>query len=114
MNGNNNQMKFRTVLKSLMKERGVTTKLLSAATGVPASTISEWLNSDREPKLNGNLLNVARFFGVSLERLITGEDPEMSLMRDLVENLEDTFLQVHQGTYRITIERHSNNKKKEN
>lgn len=113
MNSNNNPMKFRQILKRLMKERGISTKVLSAATGTPASTISEWLNSDREPKLNGNILKVARFFGVSLDHLVTGEEPEVNLLRDIVENIEESFLQVHQGTYRITIERRSNQKKKE-
>jgi transcriptional regulator with XRE-family HTH domain len=111
MNSNNTPMRFRHILKRLMKERGISTKVLSAATAVPASTISEWLNSDREPKLNGNILKVARFFGVALEYLITGEEPEVNMIKDLVENLEESFLQVHQGTYRITIERQSSDKK---
>lgn len=96
--------KFSTVLKELMRQRGVSAKALSVATGIPVSTISEW-TTGREPRFNTNLSQVARFFGVPLEYLLTGENPEEAILRDLKRAIDPDFLEVHRGVYRITIEK---------
>jgi predicted transcriptional regulator len=43
-----NELVIRKVLKALMKEHGETLASISKATGVPKSTLSEWL-SNRSP-----------------------------------------------------------------
>lgn len=96
--------KFSAVLKDLMRKRGVTPKALSVATGIPVSTISEW-TTGREPRFNANLAKVAKFFGVPLEYLLTGEHPDDAILRDLKKSIEPDFLEVHRGIYRITIEK---------
>ena len=103
--------KFSDNLKRLMKERGVSARVLSQATGIPQSTLSEW-SAGREPKLGDQVVKLARFFGVSLEYLVTGEIAEATIVKDLVDSLTDEFTTIHQGTYRLKIEKLQNSPKK--
>jgi len=95
---------FSENLKHLMKERGVSARVLSEATGIPASTISEW-TAGREPKLGKHLIKLARFFGVSLEFLATGEEPEQEIVGSLIEDMNDGFFTIHKGVYRVHVEK---------
>lgn len=96
--------KFAETLKRLMKERNVSTKLLSQAISVPQSTLSEW-SAGREPRLNESIIKVAKFFGVSVEYLITGSDEESKVIAEFSKSLESGFIEVHQGIYCIKIEK---------
>ncbi len=66
-----------------MQERKVTAKIVCNATGIPKSTLSEWLTG-RQPKLDESIVRLARFFGVSVERLICGEEPEEETCAKLI------------------------------
>lgn len=93
--------------KRLMHENNTSAAKLSRETGVPASTISEWLSKTRkEPKFNESILKVAKFFSVPVEYLLTGEHPEEQLIKGFVENLEEGFVSLHQGVYRLKIEKY--------
>lgn len=94
---------FSENLKRLMKERRVSAKVVSEATGIPPSTISEW-TAGREPKLGDALIRLARFFGVSLEYLATGEEKEPQ-PEDFLNALDDSFITIHQGVYRMKLEK---------
>jgi repressor LexA len=59
------------LLKSLMKEKGVSVTQMSRDTGIPQSTISEWIGGKYRPKAD-KLVVLAKYFGVSLESLIEG------------------------------------------
>lgn len=96
--------KFATNLRELMEERGVTAAEISAATGIPRSSISEYLVG-RQPKLNESLVRLAKFLGVSVERLITGKEPEETLVEDLLASAEEVFMTLHEGTYRVRVEK---------
>ena len=92
-------------LKKLMATRRVSAKEISQTTGIPASTISQWLSgSTQEPKPEA-LLKLARFFSVSVEFLITGEHPEVEAIKNVFSNFETQFVTVHQGTYKVVIQK---------
>lgn len=63
------------IFLQLCAEKGVTTADVSRATGIPQSTLGNW-------KVRRNLIGVERgqkiadYFGVSLEYLMTGKDPD--------------------------------------
>jgi transcriptional regulator with XRE-family HTH domain len=101
---------FAETLKRLMRDREVSAKLLSKATGIPQSSISEYLNGSRSATLGEPILKLAKFFGVSLEYLITGKHPEEEIVNGLVEDLEEGFTTIHRGVYRINIEKFSGKK----
>lgn len=44
---------------------------VAKATGIPASTFSDWKKGKSKPKLE-KLVKIARFFGVSVEEFIEG------------------------------------------
>lgn len=94
-----------------MSERGVAAKVVSKATGIPTSTLSEWTGG-RQPKLSDDVLKLARFFGVSIEYLITGKEPINDVMSEVLESLDDGFVTVHQGVYRFKIEKLTSDSKK--
>lgn len=96
---------FSETLKTLLSERGVTAKVVSQATGIPTSTLSEW-TAGRVPKLGKDVMKLARFFGVSVEFLITGEEPEPRIVGDLLESMGDGFTTLHRGVYRVKVEKY--------
>ena len=102
---------FATNLKKLMEDRGVTAAVLSRATGIAKSSLSSWL-AGRQPTLDESIVSLARFFGVSVERLITGEEPEVNLMKEFLEQADNGFITVHKGIYRLQVEKFIGNKTK--
>lgn len=92
-----NELKLRAVLQALMKKRGETLATLSKATGVPKSTISEWLG-DRSPN-PVQAVKVANYLGVSLHYLLFGEDDAEEPLQKVMK--EEFF----RGTFEITIKR---------
>lgn len=101
---NNKVKSFSETLSQLLRQRGVSSKVVSQATGIPTSTLSEW-TSGRLPKVGEDVLKLAKFFGVSLEYLITGKEPEQAILEQLSQSKTIDFLNVHNGIYRITVER---------
>lgn len=53
----------------LRDERGVTDYRVAKETGITKSTFTDWKNGRSEPKID-KLTKIARFFEVSVERLI--------------------------------------------
>ena len=96
---------FADSLKRLMKEKRYSAKAVSDATGIPQSALSEYC-SGREPKIDA-LLKLARFFGVSVEALVTGEDPAQEAITEIMTGAGNGWIEVHQGTYRLKIEKYS-------
>lgn len=92
-----NDLKINTILKRLMKENGETLISLSKSTGVPKSTISEWLGN-RSPN-PVQAVKVANALGVSLHYLLFGEDDAQEAFQKIMK--EDFF----KGTFEIAIKR---------
>lgn len=103
---------FGEVLKKLMRERGISARALSKETGIPASTLSEW-SAGREPKLSEATVKLARYFGVSLEYLAVGEEPESKLIKEILNDSDEDFFVVHRGVYRLTVEKSRKTKRKD-
>ena len=91
-------------IKQIMRERRISAKELSQATGIPASTIAQWVNYKQTPRPDA-LLVTAHALSVPIEFLITGEHPEEKVIKELTSSLEKTWVSLHEGTYRIKIER---------
>lgn len=65
---------FSARLREIMKSRGTTQVELAAAVGVTQAAVSKWLNG-AIPK-GDQLLALARSFGVTMDWLLTGEEPK--------------------------------------
>lgn len=63
------------VFERLCKERGVTPYRVSEATGIKTSSLSGWKAGRYNLKAE-KLKKIADYFGVPLEYLMTGEEPE--------------------------------------
>lgn len=91
------ELKIGKVLKQIMDNERHTLAGISKATGVPKSTISEWL-SNRSPKPS-QAVKVARHLGVSLHYLLFGQEDSSEPLIKLFK--EDVF----SGTFEINIRR---------
>lgn len=100
----NFNMTFATNLKHLIKERGLNPRIISEATGIPRATISDWMNGT-EPRLNDSIIALSKFFGCSIDYLITGKEPEEDLINNMIEDAKDSFTEIHTGIYRLRIEK---------
>ena len=64
---------FREILLDLLKEKGLNQRQFRQKTGIPATTISGWLNANRLPDYNA-LIKLRLFFDVSADYLLGLED----------------------------------------
>ena len=87
-----------STLKTLLKQRRMTLKEVSKQTGVPSSTLSEWLNN-RSPKNPDQTRKVAQYLGVSLHYLLFGEEDSQEPITKIMK--EDFF----SGVFEINIKR---------
>ena len=63
------------IFMQLCQRKGVSVYQVVRATGVPASTMSDWKNGRSVPKVE-KLKLLADYFGVSLDYLVTGKETE--------------------------------------
>lgn len=93
------KLKLNTVLRRLLKEKGISALELSRTSGVPNSTIATWL-AGSAPKRPEQIADVARIFGVSLHTILFDEpEPNASLA------FEEEREVVLDGYYRLKLER---------
>lgn len=86
------------ILKKLIADRGLSVRELARETGIAQSTLNA-LVQGRAPSKPEHLLSLSRFFGCSVEFLLTGTDQRPP-------TLEEVFTQdVFEGWVRIKIER---------
>ena len=64
---------FKERLKDLIGENGLNNQQLSDATGIPRTSISNWLNGRRTVQIEA-LVKIALFFGVTTDYLLGLED----------------------------------------
>jgi transcriptional regulator with XRE-family HTH domain len=81
-----------------MRQKPVSARALSKATGVPQSTVSHLL-SGRSSQKPEHLLALARYFGVSLEYLIFGEDQQANQLESILTE------EVFTGWLKVRVER---------
>lgn len=99
------KVKLADILNELMKQRSISSRALSKATGVPQSTLSHLL-SGRSSQKPEHLLEIAKHFGVSMEYLIFGEDQQTPTLESVLTE------EVFSGWLRVKIERAIPNKKR--
>ncbi len=63
------------VFAKLLEQNHVTATEVSKATGIRTSTLTDWKHGRTNPKAD-KLRKIADYFGVSLEYLMTGEEPD--------------------------------------
>lgn len=97
--------KLDKTLQKLMHDRGVSTRVLAKASGVPQSTISA-MCAGRSSQKPENLLALSKFFGVSLEYLLFGEDDSAPTLASILSE------EVFAGYLKVKIERLIPDKKK--
>lgn len=90
-------LKIGKVLKQLMEHERHTITSISKATGIPKSTISEWLNNRTPNPIQA--VKVASHLGVSLHFLLFGKDDSQEPIQKILK--EDFF----SGTFEITVKR---------
>jgi len=93
-----------TRIKQLLTERRISIKELAQATGIPASTVSQWTLYSKTPS-PAVVVKIAKYFAVDLEWLITGEEPAAAIAKEMIQSLEKRFMEIHQGVYRVRIEK---------
>lgn len=91
------ELKIGKVLKQIMDNDRHSITSISKASGVPKSTISEWLNN-RTPNPT-QAVKVANYLGVSLHFLLFGRDDAQEPIQKILK--EDFF----KGTFEITVKR---------
>lgn len=74
------------IFDRLCKERDVTPYKVGKETGIATSTLSDWKKGKSTPKQN-KLMKIADYFNVSLDYLMTGEEPKLSSYPEQAELL---------------------------
>lgn len=69
------------IFANLLAERNLKAADVCRGTGLPSSLFSEWKRGKSCPKAD-KLKKIADFFGVSLDYLMTGEEPEAHTLSD--------------------------------
>lgn len=88
------ELKLSSVLTRLLRERGMTLKELAQAINAKPSTLSGWKNGVT-PRDMFEVRSCARFFGVSIEKLLFDETSEIAVLESLLtEEIFEGFLKV--------------------
>lgn len=63
------------IFEKLLKDSGITAYKVSKETGISTATLTSWKKGNYTPKAD-KLQKIADYFGVSMEYLLTGQDPD--------------------------------------
>lgn len=89
----NLDMELKTILKKLIKDKGITIAALSRSTKVPLQTLHGWLQGS-EPKSLKQVKKVADHLGVDLDYLCFGIEPKKVDIRDYSEEINAGIFEV--------------------
>lgn len=67
-----------TIYEALLNERGLKNADIARATGISNMTLSDWKRGVSTPKQD-KLMKIADCLGVSVDYLLTGEEPKVDL-----------------------------------
>lgn len=88
------KVKLDKILEKLLKEHDISARELARQTGIPQSTLNNYL-SGRGPTKPEQILAIAKYFNVSMELLLFGEDDRPPTFNDvLTEGLFEGWLKV--------------------
>lgn len=83
--------RFSDMLRNLISQYGITQTELARNLGLKPNTISMYCSGNSRPDMD-TLLEIASYFGVSTDYLITGEKPENMTLREEL-NLSDKAIE---------------------
>ena len=66
------------IYQSLLDKKGLKNADVSRETGISNMTLSDWKRGKSTPKAD-KIKKIAEFLGVSVDYLLTGQDPEFSI-----------------------------------
>ncbi len=92
-------MELKSILRKLIKERGMTVVALSRGCKVPLQTLHGWLHGS-EPKNVRQLKAVADFLDVDLDYLCFGIKPKLENHK--IERFED---EINAGIFEVVLRR---------
>jgi transcriptional regulator with XRE-family HTH domain len=78
------------IFLKLLEEKGVSAYKVGKATGIAGSTFTDWKTGRSAPKQD-KLQKIADYFGVTLDYLMTGEEPGMGKYSD---DMADLFIEI--------------------
>ena len=81
---------YAETLTFLLEQKGIKKADLSRELGMPDQTVRNWFSRDSLPVVDV-AMKVAKFFGVSVEYLLTGKDPEFSFEKPEPSKIEKSF-----------------------
>lgn len=88
------KIKLDKTLEKLLKENNISARELARQTGIPQSTLNNFL-SGRGPHKPEQILAIAKHFSVSMELILFGEDDRPPTLNDvLTEGLFEGWLKV--------------------
>ena len=90
-------MRLKEQLESLIEEHGINTSKLAKLTGIPNSTISDWLGGSN-PKNITQVKKVANYFNISVDYLCFGE-PQRA------ENINEYKDEINAGVFEVVLRR---------
>ena len=92
------ELKIDKSLRAAMKARGLSLRELAKLSGVPPTTINEWL-SNRPPRNPVQAKKVAEALDISLNKLLFAEEDKHEPLQKIIT--EDLF----SGNFQITVKR---------
>lgn len=105
-------MAFSAKLKELRESRGFSQEELAAKLNIPRSSITHYENSDDRLPRKSRLLEIANFFGVSIDFLLS-EEPVLTKKNEIDHNLEKTLNDPELGLWFKDIKDASPDKQEE-
>lgn len=91
-------MELKTILRKIIKDRGITVASLSRGAKVPVQTLHGWLQGV-EPKSIRQLKLVADYLDVDLDYLCFGVKPKSK------ENIEQFEDEINAGIFEVVLRR---------
>lgn len=90
-------------LEKLVRNKGVTLRDVARGTGISIGTLSK-IQSGQEPKAS-TLHKLSKYFGCSMEHLVSGQEPVVTDLENLIGRFAPEFVEIFKDTFRVTIER---------
>jgi predicted transcriptional regulator len=94
-------MVIKSVLKKLIKDKGITITHLSRSTKVPLQTLHGWVNGS-EPKNLRQVKAVADYLDVDLDYLCIGICPIEQGKNDLIQDFRE---EINAGIFEVVLRR---------
>lgn len=91
-------MQLKSILRQLLKERGISISNLSKATKVPQQTLHNWL-SGTEPRSLSQVKKVADFLEVTLDYVCFGIEQSS---KQKIESYQD---EINAGVFEVVLRR---------